>query len=427
MTLRCCNCQSALKFDPSITDRYPEWQNLSSLSAKPSSADVYYNKSAATSAINSSNDVNVNNASIEIAAGDRNAGQENYGNLGHSTTMMGNLFDLICNDVTAVDNPMCQECTDKLLDCMDQQMLQLEDECKEYRDFLSFLKKNVQESADLTSLKNEHQKLQAEESGLRAELARLELEEAELDKKLAQEEQELNQITDDEEALWKSYRDINRQILTLSDENESLSNQLRYANDQLEKLQKTNAFNLTFHIWHRGHFGTINGFRLGRLPSELVEWSEINAAWGQAVLLLHCLARKIGLKFKNYELVPYGNHSFVKVTSSPSGNETPDVPPPTASSSMMSSASGGVNDKSMMSTSSSNVVKELPLYCTGGYRFFWDTKFDLAMQAYLNCLQQLKEELDKTGTGCLPFKMNGDKIEDKGKKIIGFEFLASLS
>jgi len=89
--------------------------------------------------------------------------------------------------------------------------------------------------------------------------------------------------------------------------------QLNYARTQLDKLQKTNVFNATFHIWHNGHFGTINTFRLGRLPSAPVDWSEINAAWGQTVLLLASLARKLDLTFSRYKLVPYGNHSYIEV------------------------------------------------------------------------------------------------------------------
>lgn len=63
---------------------------------------------------------------------------------------------------------------------------------------------------------------------------------------------------------------------------------------------------------HSGQFGTINNFRLGRLPNIPVEWSEINAAWGQAALLLYSLAKKIDLTFQRYKLVPYGNHSFLE-------------------------------------------------------------------------------------------------------------------
>ena len=80
------------------------------------------------------------------------------------------------------------------------------------------------------------------------------------------------------------------------------------------KLEHTWRYFLAlFHIFrHQGPFGTINGFRLGRLPGVQVEWTEINAAWGQVVLLLSSLAKKMGLEFKRYRLVPFGNHSFLE-------------------------------------------------------------------------------------------------------------------
>lgn len=111
------------------------------------------------------------------------------------------------------------------------------------------------------------------------------------------------------------------QILILQEETECAENTLKYASDQLEKLQKTNAFNLAFHIWHNGHFGTINGFRLGRLPNQSVEWSEINAAWGQAAILLYSLAKKIGLIFQGKSHVTEScsiqiNKIFVKIAIS---------------------------------------------------------------------------------------------------------------
>uniref|UniRef100_A0A8B9J4R3 Beclin-1 n=1 Tax=Astyanax mexicanus TaxID=7994 RepID=A0A8B9J4R3_ASTMX len=63
------------------------------------------------------------------------------------------------------------------------------------------------------------------------------------------------------------------------------------------------------------------------------------------------------------------------------------------------------------------VSQELPLYCSGGLRFFWDNKFDHAMVAFLDCVQQFKEEVEKGDTGfCLPYRMDVDKgkIEDTG-------------
>lgn len=62
----------------------------------------------------------------------------------------------------------------------------------------------------------------------------------------------------------------------------------------MDRLRRTNVYNDAFHIWHDGPFATISGFRLGRTGTANVEWDEINAAWGQAVLLLHTLAQARG-------------------------------------------------------------------------------------------------------------------------------------
>ncbi|XP_043762837.1 beclin-1-like isoform X2 [Cervus elaphus] len=106
---------------------------------------------------------------------------------------------------------------------------------------------------------------------------------------------------DQEEAQYqREYSEFKRQQLELDDELKSVENKMRYAQMQLDKLKKTNVFNATFYIWHSGQFGTINNFRPGRLPSVPVEWNEINAAWGQTVLLLHALGNKMGLKFQRY-------------------------------------------------------------------------------------------------------------------------------
>ena len=67
--------------------------------------------------------------------------------------------------------------------------------------------------------------------------------------------------------------------------------QIERAESQLERLKRTNVYNDVFHIWHRGPFGTIAGFRLGKTPTHPVDWDEMNAAWGHAVLLLHTLAQ----------------------------------------------------------------------------------------------------------------------------------------
>ena len=79
----------------------------------------------------------------------------------------------------------------------------------------------------------------------------------------------------------------------------------------LRRLNSCCACNDAFHIWHRGAFVTINGFRLGRLPTEQVSWTEINAALGQSAMLLCTIADKANFAFATYRILPMGSFSKI--------------------------------------------------------------------------------------------------------------------
>lgn len=216
--------------------------------------------------------------------------------------------------------------------------------------------------------------LNAEEKRLLAELSGLKLQEDSLNASIRSQSAEDQRLKEEQVKYNREYTKFRRELMITEDETRSVDNQLAYAQAQLDRLKNTNVFDATFHIWHDGHFGTINNFRLGRLPSVPVNWSEINAAWGQTALLLASLARKMGLTFKRYALVPYGDHSYLEELET---------------------------------------GKQLPLHVKGGKKFYWDTKFDAAMVAFVDCFQQFKDEVEKSGSGfCLPYKMDKGKIEN---------------
>ena len=260
------------------------------------------------------------------------------------------LFDML-SDNSEVDHPLCEECTDTLLESMEQQLELAESDAQEYADYLARLNSETEEGSCVAQLETELRQLQLEEAGLMTDLSSLKAEDGEIEAKLAAATRQREQLEKEEEHYWREYSRHKHELLLAEDEYRSLDSQLRSTQCQLEKLKKTNVFNATFHIWHAGHFGTINGFRLGRLPSVPVDWNEVNTAWGQTVLLLHSLCRKIGLSLLRYQLVPYGNFSYVKVLAED---------------------------------------RDLPLYGSGGFRLMWDTKFDAGMTAFLDCLQQFK-------------------------------------
>jgi len=101
-----------------------------------------------------------------------------------------------------------------------------------------------------------------------------------------------------ESAFWQEYSAYTLSASQLVDEQNFVQEQIRHASEALERIKRTNVFDDAFHISHDGHFATINGFRLGRLPSQPVEWAEISAALGQALLLLATMARQTDYKFQ---------------------------------------------------------------------------------------------------------------------------------
>uniref|UniRef100_A0A4W6C493 Beclin-1 n=1 Tax=Lates calcarifer TaxID=8187 RepID=A0A4W6C493_LATCA len=298
-------------------------------------------------------------------------------NLSRRLKVTSDLFDIMSGQ-TDVDHPLCEECTDTLLDHLDTQLNITENECQNYKLCLELLSHlQVEEEETLLA---ELQQLKEEEEALVQELEAVEEQRAAVAQDLAESRIHSQQLDTEELQYQKEYSEFKRQQLELDDELKSVDNQMQIIIFSLH--QST----MTVRIFNTGpgtKFGTINNFRLGRLPSVPVEWNEINAAWGQTVLLLHALANKMGLRFQRYRLVPYGNHSYLD---------------PVLSFCLM-------------------FVQELPLYCSGGLRFFWDNKFDHAMVAFLDCVQQFKEEVEKGDTGfCLPYRMDVEKgkIEDTG-------------
>ncbi|XP_014608383.1 beclin-1-like protein isoform X2 [Polistes fuscatus] len=298
-------------------------------------------------------------------------------NLSHHLKVRATLFDILSSSSSA-DHPLCDECTDSLLLLMDQQLRMTEGEWSDYNEYLKKLESEQQqlgyEDIEMENLTKELQDAKSEEERMISELEALRKEESATRNAIAEQEKERVRLQSEEERYWREYSRHKRDLMLSDDECRSLECQLAYAASQLERLKKTNVFNATFHIWHSGHFGTINSFRLGRLPSAPVDWSEINAAWGQTTLLLASLARKMNLTFKRFRLVPFGNHSYIEALDQ---------------------------------------HRELPLYGSGGVKFLWDTKFDAAMVAFLDCLQQFKEQVEKGDSGfCLPYRMDRGKIED---------------
>lgn len=301
-----------------------------------------------------------------------------------------------------IDHPICTECTDILLDGLQQRQASVIRERDAYVDFLKKAQKDVPTDDERAKTKQDLQHAKELEEQALKELEALEREKAKMEDELAALNAESEQLEEEEEAFWRERNAFSARLRAFQEERDSLQNQLANDTSLLEALQRTNVYNDTFCIGHDGTFGTINGLRLGRTAEHSVDWSEINAAWGQTILLLTVVLEKLGYHLQNYELVPVGSTSKVVKIDYPQSASAADVKP----------------KKTIFELYSSG---DLPL----GLGFL-HRNFDNAMVAFLECLRQTGQHVESStrkagGVGLkMPYAIVKDKIGDVSIKLGNF-------
>jgi beclin 1 len=280
----------------------------------------------------------------------------------------------LLSETGEIDHPLCASCPEAAMSQYRDQIRLNEDTNEKYKRLLEELKSNEPTAQESLQLEQELSELKAQEAELTKQLSQLQNEVDVVADELAKEKERESKLNSQENEYWKAFNQHQKQVLELRDQSCGTELQLQYTRDQLSKLKRKSVLNTAFYISHNGHFATINGLRLGKLPSVPVEWSEINAAWGQTTLLLSTLVNVCNLSLLKYKLIPYGSQSFIQDME---GRK-----------------------------------KQLPLYT--GSRLFSDSRYDMAMVAFLDCLNQFKRHIESVSKErfLLPYQIDKDRIGD---------------
>lgn len=318
---------------------------------------------------------------------------------------LNKLFEII-SARSDIDHPICVECTDMLVDGLQKN---LEAAARERDAYVSFIKQVQGTEPSEEDIKAQQEALakarKAEEEAM-AELLRLEKEKAEVDTEIEALEEEARELDREEEKFWRERNAFTAKLTDFQNERDSINSKFDHDSHLLEKLQRSNVYNDTFCISHDGTFATINGLRLGRLSSKFVDWPEINAAWGHALLLLATVAEKLNYKFDGFEPQPMGSTSRIVRF---------EIPSP--SSSRLGSHRAGPPPAPKKHV--------LELFSTGELLLglnFMNRKFDNAMVAFLELVRQLGAFVHRQTAAVgqpltLPYKIEGDKIHDVSIKL----------
>lgn len=347
-----------------------------------------------------------------------------------------NLFSTLSSH-SDIDHPICAECTSMLLTAFNARLGSANRERDAYASFF----KSVQQTNSSTP-RGGGSVAQKETSDARnagrsiySDLERTEAESQKLEEDIVKLEEEMQKVHLEEKAYWAWRNSFDDSLHQTSVRLSSLRERYTHDRQQLERLQRTNVYNDTFCIGHDGYFGTINGLRLGRLPNQNVDWGEINAAWGQTLLLLATVAERLRYQFQAYRLKPQGSTSRIEKL------EYPQQAPGTARQSIPS------QDRGLNSAAANPEPKITPLdlFSSGDMaigRLLNHRRFDAGMVAFLDCLGQLGKYVENTSSldpdkkagpnrnaplrhappnRVLPYSIEGDKIGNISIKLgVGF-------
>ncbi|KAL2893221.1 Beclin-1-like protein [Bienertia sinuspersici] len=234
----------------------------------------------------------------------------------HSTiTVLKRAFE-IATTQTQVEQPLCLECMRVLSDKLDKEVEDVNRDIKAYEACLQRLEGEERDVLSEADFLKEKLKIEEEERKLEAAIEETEKQCSKVNAELKELETKSSRFKELEERYWNEFNNFQFQLISHQEERDAILAKIEVSQAHLDLLKRTNVLNDAFPIWHDGEFGTINNFRLGRLPKVPVEWDEINAAWGQACLLLHTMCQYFAPKFHyRIKILPMGSYPRIMDTS----------------------------------------------------------------------------------------------------------------
>ncbi|XP_010469103.1 PREDICTED: beclin-1-like protein [Camelina sativa] len=317
-------------------------------------------------------------ASHNLEVGQNGPLHSNNSGFNATINVLTRAFD-IARTQTQVEQPLCLECMRVLSDKLEKEVEDVTRDVEAYEACVQRLEGETRDVLSESDFLKEKKKIEEEERKLVAAIEETEKQNAELNHQLKELESKGNRFNELEDRYWQEFNNFQFQLIAHQEERDAILAKIEVSQAHLELLNKTNVLIDAFPIRYDGDFGTINNFRLGLLPDIKVEWDEINAAWGQACLLLHTMCNYFRPKFQcRVKIQPMG--SYPRIVDS--NNETYEL--------------------------------------FGPVNLFWSTRYDKAMTLYLICLKDFTDfanskdqENNIPPEKCLklPFKIENDKVE----------------
>ncbi|KAF0916870.1 hypothetical protein E2562_014609 [Oryza meyeriana var. granulata] len=189
------------------------------------------------------------------------------GNSFHSNlTVLKRAFE-IATSQTQVEQPTCLDCMRLLSDKMDKEIEDVNTDIKAYEACLQRLEQESYNILSDAGFQKENQKIEEEEKKVKAAIEEAEKQYSEISSEMKDLDIKSKEFEELEERYWHEFNSFQFQLTSHQEERDAVLAKIEVSQVHLELLKRTNVLNDAFYISHDGVIGTINNFRLGRLPN----------------------------------------------------------------------------------------------------------------------------------------------------------------
>lgn len=312
---------------------------------------------------------------------------------------------------TSIDFPLCQECSNDVLNELDDEEYDLSVQIEDYEAQLNWLGHEYFTTMDFSE-----------------EMAVMEQQLRECTEDIEKSKTDITELGDEAEVwrtrgtellmakseYWRSFEFHAADREAMLENTISAHNRLTHAKNWLEIMRTSHVLHDSFPISSDLHLATISNLRLGRLPSQPTDWPEISAALGLMVHLLQELCTRADFTLPKYCLILEGSFSGLKKLVNPASLPTSSSNP--RSTEQLSGSTDSLTRSSAPASTAGPAVSGsmLPLHADGDIsivRLMHFKSLNDGVAALAECIQELSLHLSRLHPGySLPFPIVKDLV-----------------
>ncbi|KAK9469622.1 autophagy protein Apg6-domain-containing protein [Lipomyces arxii] len=177
---------------------------------------------------------------------DNNSEDEKY-SLSQRFETSDRLFDIVTSKVD-LDQPICSECMETLVDDLKQQYLEFIRDRDAYVEFLKQVENDKPTAEEQAAAEKELAEIVRKQEQVMAELRESEEERKKVEAEIEALENQSKELSKEEERFWITRNNFSQELEDFLNERDAVKMQFQHDSELLEKLEKTNVYSDIFAI-----------------------------------------------------------------------------------------------------------------------------------------------------------------------------------